>query len=202
MGKVGANPTAPCLGTRWGGCEGVAGSSTAPQALPMEERLQLRPGGRQARTITEINGPLTPKVPVINDLHDAAEWLVPRSPEPGHPQKAGEASAFLSSKNIRSAFPPVLLQSLLARLPTRWKPAQPGPRLTPKTSRSGFGERGRHQSSRTLQSGRLPSCKLSAWKPAPPPSDPPAPRLRASATGAHAGKSQEAEPPALSLIFH
>lgn len=109
----------------------MAGSSTAPQALLMEKRLQLQPGGHQAREITEINGPLTPKVPVINDLHDAAEWLLPHSPEPGHPQKAqserrGRGSFGFSQQqeHLLSFFPPCCCnRSLFAFLPAGSQPS-------------------------------------------------------------------------------
>lgn len=126
----------------------MASSSIVPQALGMEKRPQLQPGGCQAGEIMEINGPLTPKVPLINDLHRAAKWLLPRSPEPSRRQKAqskhqGRGSFMFSQQQEHLlSFSPVLLQSLLACLPTRWKLAQPSPQLTPETSPVGFGEGG------------------------------------------------------------
>ena len=127
----------------------------------------------------EINGPLTPKVPLINDLHGAAKWLLPRSPEPSRRQKAQSKhqsrGSFMFSQQQEHllSFSPVLLQSLLACLPTRWKLDQPSPQLIPETSPMGFWRGGRHQSSwillgviavpmSTAQSGCLPSCKVSA----------------------------------------
>lgn len=53
----------------------MAGSDIVPQALGMEERPRLQPGGRRAHEIMEINGPLTLKVPLTNDPCGVAKRL-------------------------------------------------------------------------------------------------------------------------------
>lgn len=188
----------------------------------MEKRPQLQPGGRRAQEIMEINGPLTPKVPLTNDLCGVAEQLIPhgaggprsqrccRQPRAQPPaestaqsRRQGRGSSAFSQQreHSRSFSPPVLLQSLLTCLPTHWKPAQPSPQLVPESSPIGVwrwggmwtpsltglarchrsaGERGTQQPPAILQGFGVETC-TSSFKLV---RERPAPRFRASATGA------------------
>lgn len=149
-------------------CSGPGGD-TVPRALGIEKKPQLQ---LSSTKIMELKGPLTPKVPLVND--QAALTPQPCTQPPAS-ARAGEAPHFLSRENICSALPWVL-QSPLAHLPPPcWTPAQApvNPRhllwgLESRVTPEHMNLAQSHCSTHEHSTEQLPaSCKVSASKPAP-----------------------------------